>query len=487
MEKDAYTSPSSGSDRPDYSDRENENETQLRTDSEKDVIERAVEPPDSGPPSRSGAGSLDPQQRPANAALAPSGPLSGSGPGPGPGPIPNGGLQAWLQVSGSWVTLVATWGLVNTYGVYQTYYTTDLLTSSTPSSISWIGSLQACLMMLVGVVAGPLYDAGYFRHLLISGLFLIVFGQFMTSLGTVYWQILLAQGVCIGVGMGLTFLPSTAILSQYFSTRRALAIGLASTGSPLAGIVFPVVFSNLVPVVGFGWATRVIAFILLALSAIPVAFMKTRVPAPGRKRALVDREALRDPAFVLFVVASFFMFLCLYTAFFYIQLFDELHGLSSVGFSPYTVILLNVGSVFGRVIPNYLADKVGSLNICAGCAAVSAVLLYGWLGIHNLAGLIVFALLYGLFSGGIVSVTPSAVMSMTPDMSRVGTRMGMTFMLTGFSILLGTPIAGWILGGFSETEWKGVIGYSAGGLTLGASLYGASRMVLYRRNGKKVA
>lgn len=406
---------------------------------------------------------------------------------PSPGPIPNGGVEAWLQVLGSWATLVATWGLVNSYGVFQTYYETDLLSAESSSSISWIGSLQGSLLLLVGVVAGPLYDAGYFRHLLISGQILLVFGMFMTSLGTLYWQILLAQGVCVGVGMGLVFLPSTAILSQYFSTRRALVIGIASTGSPLAGIVFPIIFSNLVGRVGFGWATRVIAFILLGICVIPVVFMKTRVPSSGQKRALVDMTAVRDPGFVLFVAAGFFVFLTLYTAFFYIQLFDQLHGLSSLEFAPYTVTLLNVGSIFGRLIPNYLADKIGSLNICFICAVASAVLLFGWLGIYNLGGLVVFALLYGLFSGGIVSVTPSAVMSMSPDISRVGTRMGMTFTFTGLATLIGTPIAGAILGDFTEREWNGVIGYSAAGLTLGALFYGASRLVLYRRTGKGIA
>lgn len=447
--------------------------------------EQAVQPLDAPAPGSPSAGDANPLN-PSSSAAAPA-PTAPSGPGGGHGAVPDGGLQAWLQVVGSWVCLVATWGLVNTYGVFQTYYETTLLTNSSSSSISWIGSLQGCLLMLVGVIAGPLYDAGYFRHLLIGGLFLIVLGQFMTSLGTAYWHILLAQGICIGVGMGMTFLPTTAILAQYFSTKRALAIGLASTGSPVAGIIFPIIFSNLVDQTGFGWATRVIAFILLGLSVIPVVFMKTRVPPSGRKRALMDREAMRDPAFVLFIVANFFLFLCLYTTFFYLQLYGEFHGLSSKSFSPYIVTLLNVGSIFGRLIPNYMADKLGNVNVCIGCAAVSAILVYGWMGIHDLGGLIVYALLYGLFSGGIVSVTPSAVMSMTPDLSRVGIRLGMTFLLNGFALLVGTPIAGAILGGFSDSEWLGLIGYSAAGLTVGTALYVACRLVLYRRNDKKIA
>ncbi|ROW07747.1 hypothetical protein VMCG_03632 [Cytospora schulzeri] len=489
MERRTNTSLPSDSEKPYTSDREDIRE--FRVGSEND-IEKATQP--ASGPAPDPADVVEPRPSdPTPPAPAPSSSSSGGGPPPasrGLVPIPDGGAAAWLQVLGSWVVLVATWGLVNTFGVFQTYYQTTLLPSSSSSSISWIGSLQASLLMLVGVIAGPLYDAGHFRHLLVSGLLLIVLGQFMTSLGTQYWHILLAQGVCVGVGMGLTFLPSTAILSQYFTTRRALAIGVASTGSPLAGIVLPVIFSRLVDTVGFGWATRVIAFVLLALGAVPVAFMRTRVPPSGwrrRRRALVDRDALGDPAFVLFVLASTFMFLCLYTAFFYVQLFDETHHLSGLGFAPYTVTLLNVGSVFGRIVPNYLADRLGNVNVIIVCASASAILLYGWLGVHNLAGLVVFALFYGAFSGGIVSVTPSAIFTLSPNLGLVGTRMGMTFTLTGIALLVGTPIAGAILGGFTETEWLGVIGYSAGGLTVGVMLYLASRTVLYKRNGKKVA
>lgn len=56
---------------------------------------------------------------------------------------------AWLQVIGSFFLWFNTWGLVNTFGVYQTYYQLDLLSSSTPSEISWIGSLQVFLLMVL--------------------------------------------------------------------------------------------------------------------------------------------------------------------------------------------------------------------------------------------------------------------------------------------------------------------------------------------------
>ncbi|KAH0012615.1 MFS general substrate transporter, partial [Aureobasidium melanogenum] len=111
--------------------------------------------------------------------------------------IPNGGTKAWLQVLGAWVLFFNSWGIINTFGAYQTYYETGILSSSSPSDISWIGSVQAFLLMLVGALTGPIYDAGYFRALLAVGSFGVVFGFMMLSLAKTYWQVILAQGVCV--------------------------------------------------------------------------------------------------------------------------------------------------------------------------------------------------------------------------------------------------------------------------------------------------
>jgi MFS family permease len=123
--------------------------------------------------------------------------------------------------------------LLNTFGAFQSYYSTSLLSSSTPSDISWIGSIQAFLLLLIGVGTGPIYDAGYFRHLVLAGSSLVVIGMVTTSLCTSYWQFMLAQGIAIGLGAGCLFVPSVAIVSTYFSTKRSFATGVAASGSSL--------------------------------------------------------------------------------------------------------------------------------------------------------------------------------------------------------------------------------------------------------------
>lgn len=124
-------------------------------------------------------------------------------------------------------------GIVSSFGVFQTYYELDLLSTKSASQISWIGSIQAFLLLLVGVLAGSLYDHGHFRALIFAGCFLQVFGMMMLSLCTEYWQAILAQGVVVGIGCGCVFIPSVAILPTYFSTKRGLANGIASSGSGL--------------------------------------------------------------------------------------------------------------------------------------------------------------------------------------------------------------------------------------------------------------
>ncbi|KAL2049322.1 hypothetical protein ABVK25_010419 [Lepraria finkii] len=79
----------------------------------------------------------------------------------------NGGLIAWLQVLGAFCLFFTSWGIVNSFGVYQTYYENDLLSAtSTSSQISWIGSIQAFLLVVIGVVTGPIFDQGYLQPLL---------------------------------------------------------------------------------------------------------------------------------------------------------------------------------------------------------------------------------------------------------------------------------------------------------------------------------
>jgi MFS family permease len=123
--------------------------------------------------------------------------------------------------------------VVNTFGVYQTYYEETLLPGYSASAISWIGTMQGFLLFLVGVIVGPIFDKGYLKSLIAIGSFLVVFGLMMTSLSTKYYQVFLAHGVAVGTGCAFLFLPSVAVVATYFTSRRAIATGITASGGSI--------------------------------------------------------------------------------------------------------------------------------------------------------------------------------------------------------------------------------------------------------------
>ncbi|KAL6694002.1 hypothetical protein J3F84DRAFT_400455 [Trichoderma pleuroticola] len=57
--------------------------------------------------------------------------------------------------------------------------------------------------MSIGVITGPLFDAGYFHFLIPFGSFMVVLGYMMTSFSTHYSQIMLSHGLCVVIGFYL--------------------------------------------------------------------------------------------------------------------------------------------------------------------------------------------------------------------------------------------------------------------------------------------
>ena len=103
----------------------------------------------------------------------------------------------------------------------------------------------------------------------------------MTSIATSYWRILLAQGVFVGLGNGRLFVPSVSVLPAYFPKNRALALGVAASGSgfgkkPSRQWLFtPQWYSSC--------ATRVIAFLMLVTLMAPLAGMKMHTKPTARR------------------------------------------------------------------------------------------------------------------------------------------------------------------------------------------------------------
>lgn len=319
---------------------------------------------------------------------------------------------------------------------------------------------------------GPIFDRGSVRILVFVGSGCVVFGLMMTSLCTDYWHLILAQGVVVGLGGGCTFLTATSILPTYFAKKRSLVMGLAASGSSMGGIIYPIVFHQLKDKIGFPWTVRVIGFIALATLAIPCAVIRPRVPKPTMKRKIIDFSLLRELPFGLINIATFFGFVGQYIPFFFIENFAEDVGNQSKASAFWMIIVLNAGSLPGRIIPSLVADKwFPPLVVLGGCTGAASILAFCWSSVQaSYAGLVIWALLYGFCAGAFVSLQGPCVASMTTDMRSIGSRFGINMFCGALGILIGSPVGGAIF----PTSWPGAGSFCGGALLVSTCFIAAT-------------
>jgi MFS family permease len=354
-----------------------------------------------------------------------------------PGPAPDGGTQAWTQAAMAHFTIFSTWGWITSYGVFQEYYRTTL--ELTPSTISWIGSVQIFLLFFLGTFSGRALDAGLFRPVYITGSVLQLLGVFSMSASKNFWQLFLSQGLCLGIANGLHFCPAMSLISTYFVQKRALVVGIAAMGSCTGGVVFPIIIQQLLPRIGFPWTIRVCGFIMLLTNILTITCYRTRLP-PRRTGPLVEWSSFKEWPFMLYCAASFFNFWGLYFAFFFVGSYGrEILGMTYPDSINLLLTMVAVGFLW-RLLPNYFADKVGSLNMLLPFTLVAGTMLLAWIGVHTRASLFVFAGIYGSGSAGMQSLFPAGLSSLTEDLKKAGVRMGMGFTIVSFACLTGPPL-----------------------------------------------
>ncbi|KAL4790351.1 major facilitator superfamily domain-containing protein [Aspergillus venezuelensis] len=414
-------------------------------------------------------------EKPSTPETPPQPPAAAPG---GPPPPPNGGTLAWLNVLGSFMLYFNTWGILNTFGAYQTYYESGELFMASSSNISWVGSIAAFLLLFVGLFVGPVYDKGYLRTLLVVGSFMVVFGHMMLSLCKEFWQVVLAQGFVVGIGTGCLFVPCVAIIPQYFSTKMGAAMGLAASGSALGGVIYPIVLYRLIQDIGFPWAVRVIGFIALGTLLVPILVMKLRVKPP-RVRAMVDMTAFKDVSYMAFVFTSLITYMGLFVILFYLSYYSEANRITDESLAFYLVPIFNAASVFGRTIPNKMADKTGPFNLLVPAALSSGLLMLCMMAVHSKGAIIVMALLSGFMSGALIGLPPVCLAMLTADKSRLGTRIGMGYAIIALGVLISGPSSGAILRSGASLDWHALWTFGGVPTCVSGLMYAAIRMAKY--------
>ena len=98
--------------------------------------------------------------------------------------FPEGGLRAWLVVFGSFCSMFMVFGIVNSTGAFQDYFSSNQLRDYSSGQIGWIFSLNLFLVFLCGIYSGRIFDVHGPKILLAVGSLASVMSMMLLSFCT---------------------------------------------------------------------------------------------------------------------------------------------------------------------------------------------------------------------------------------------------------------------------------------------------------------
>ncbi|KAI1772658.1 MFS general substrate transporter [Hypoxylon cercidicola] len=356
--------------------------------------------------------------------------------------------RGWLAVVGGFACLFVSFGWITCIGVFQAYYSTHQLREYSASTVGWIPSAETFLLFLGVPIFGGLFDRLGPTVILIIGTVLHVGGLLGVANCETYGQFFAAQSIVSAMGTGAIFVAGTSAVGTWFSARRGLALGIVSAGSALGAVIGAAVIPVLFDRIGFPWTMRAVAltyFVLMVVAILTTTRRPQATPpsrAPFRVSQLIPVSLLRPGPVLILAIACFFYFLGVFIPYNYIVAEAQDAGDGEQA-SNNLLVILSATSTVGRVMPGWLGDRYGRFNVTIAFTFFSVFLVLAvWIAAPWRAGRIAFAALYGFGSGTFVSMVPTLIAQVCPDMSKLGLYLGAVYLVIAPSVLIAQPVAG---------------------------------------------
>lgn len=401
--------------------------------------------------------------------------------------FPEGGLRAYLTVFGSFMGFIPAFGMFNSVGAIQSYVSANQLKDVSTSTVSWIFSIYTFVAYSSCIFSGTFFDrCGAFKPMLI-GTVAFCAGLVATANATTVYQFILAFGVVVGFGTGMLISPLVGAVSHFFYKKRATATSIATMGGSLGGISMPMLLRKTYDTIGFAWGLRVLALYCLGCLICSLCFTRERQLIMAEERNVkieswrqffqvyfvdvFDHKSLFELRFVSCALGIALAECSLVAVMVYLPTYAIMQGQSETT-AFLLIITSNAVAILGRYLPGVFADHIGRFNVVIltvfMCGVVSLAL---WLpfGSH-LGALYAFSVLYGFFSGSILSLSPVCCgqISKTEEFGKRYSTMYLIVALTNLGLL---PVAGAIIGEGTVQEYNNFIGYTVALLAAGIACY----------------
>jgi len=278
-----------------------------------------------------------------------------------------------------------------------------------------VGGLSISQALAISPIVSIFNKRMGMRPTMLIGAALIFLSLLTSSFVTQVWHLILSQGICFGWGMGFIYVTASAILPSWFSTHRSLAVGLATSGAGLGGLVYSLVANAAIESLGVEWAYRIIACCSLCANLLACALLKEFREGATMSTRQDDRWR-QDARFFGQVEVVLILFWGFVTELGYIALLYSLPSFAaSISLTPtqgsVANALLNLGLGLGRPPLGWLSDIMGRINMAMIMTALCALFCFSlWIPAQSFSVLLAFAFLAGATCGTFwCTVTPVLV------------------------------------------------------------------------------
>jgi len=333
---------------------------------------------------------------------------------------PEEGLKAWLVVLGSFLAQFSTFGVLYSFSVMVT--TMEEKFQVPRATISLVYQLQLATFMGGGVITGRLADSYGIRPIFSLGTVFFFIALILASYSQTFVQVVLSQGLLLGLSSSAIYWPAATVVPQWFSKRRGLAVGISVLGSGVGNFVIVLILEPLIQNHGLAYSLRILSAICLILQVIAGLLLKRRLPNTGRRGFMEDADVFRSRNFQLLAFGAMFFQAGYMVPFSSASPFIEELGFDTT-FAATAVSLIGIGSAIGRISIGFVADRLGSIRTFQASMVATGIICAVWWFCQTRGSLIAFSLFFGGFSGSFIALVP-LVFGEYFGLARLGSVMG---------------------------------------------------------------
>ncbi|KAL9618535.1 MAG: hypothetical protein Q9160_006791 [Pyrenula sp. 1 TL-2023] len=299
-----------------------------------------------------------------------------------------------IVIISSFLIIVITIGLNQTYGVFLEYYLNptpgdeDFLPPSQGQSealLAFIGTIGQGLTWGGSIFVNPLMArCRDLRRITLAGAVLLGMGYTLAGSARSVWQLLLTQGVLYGMGSSMLYFPVLSVAPEYFTNHRGSAMGIILSGAGVGGLLYAPVTRVLLSRLGIRWTLRTLGLSSFAI-ALPIALSVRPSRSTVRRPTLVNVSLAKKPTFILQALAAMAQAAGNLVPLTFLPDFSTRLGYTAAFGAALLAINNGINSV-SRILMGFIADVVVALWL--GAAADDGKTLW-----------IIFVVAYGIFAG----------------------------------------------------------------------------------------